>query len=208
MSENPPGNQDHGVPGRDHRSDDVDDSARMAAGVGDLMAAFAECRAGLRSFLSGKLPQPADVEDCLQSVQVALLKNQTTIPHAAMRAWLFRVAANEAALFWRRRAVVQRATERVAVDRETDSYDLNTPENASERSETRLRVIDAIETLPPESKEIIQMRIHEDLTFQQIADRLDQPLGTVLSRMRRAAGKLRHLLADESPSEKKSDNKS
>ena len=36
------------------------------------------------------------------------------------------------------------------------------------------------------------MRIHDDLTFQQIADQLNIPIGTALTRMRRALEKLRN----------------
>ena len=47
-----------------------------------------EIEPGLRRFLGGKLPQAADVDDCIQSVSVAMLKNKTEIPRSARRAWL------------------------------------------------------------------------------------------------------------------------
>lgn len=172
--------------------------------IAELEAVFAECRSGLRAFLAGKLPQAADVDDCLQCVSVAWLKNSKPIPRVAARAWLFRVAANEAALWWRKKATRDKLTDgiqkrSVQQHLETKRSDLDSPARASERAETSQRILAAIKGLPDESQTIIRMRIHEDLTFQQIADALQLPLGTVLSRMRRASQRLRETLADESP---------
>ncbi len=52
----------------------------------------------------------------------------------------------------------------------------------------------AVERLDPGSREVIQLHLQVDLTFQEIADLLVQPLSTVASRYRRALGKLRQQL--------------
>ncbi len=40
-------------------------------------------------------------------------------------------------------------------------------------------------------QKIVRMRIHDNLTFQQIAEHLGIPLGTALTRMRRALERMR-----------------
>ncbi|HBE69614.1 MAG TPA: hypothetical protein DDW52_15830 [Planctomycetaceae bacterium] len=55
----------------------------------------------------------------------------------------------------------------------------------------------ALLSLPPAQHEIVRRRTYEGQTFQEIAQDLNLPLGTVLSRMRLALAKLRKLL-DES----------
>jgi RNA polymerase sigma-70 factor (ECF subfamily) len=49
-----------------------------------------------------------------------------------------------------------------------------------------------IASLPPEQKIVVNMRIVEDKTFGQIAEELQIPLGTALSRMRLALQRLRN----------------
>lgn len=50
---------------------------------------------------------------------------------------------------------------------------------------------EAIQTLEPRDREIIELRHHGSLSFAQIADLLDEPLGTCLARHHRALKKLR-----------------
>ena len=53
----------------------------------------------------------------------------------------------------------------------------------------------AIRELPLEFREIILLREYEDLSYQEIANLLGCPVGTVMSRLGRARAKLRTLLA-------------
>ena len=53
----------------------------------------------------------------------------------------------------------------------------------------------AIQELPLEFREVILFREYEDLSYLEIARILDCPVGTVMSRLGRARGKLRALLS-------------
>ncbi|MEM9021920.1 MAG: sigma-70 family RNA polymerase sigma factor [Planctomycetota bacterium] len=55
----------------------------------------------------------------------------------------------------------------------------------------------AIATLPEADQEVLHMRHTAGLSFAQIAESLDQPLGTVLARGHRALGKLKKLMNPE-----------
>ena len=153
---------------------------------------FEQALPGLRAFLHHRLA-PADIDDCLQVVSVTMLEKGDGVAPAARRAWLYRVAANESARIWRRRASTTRVLEKYAED-ETDQ---NLPESDLTRNETNRKVIDAVEKLPEDWQRVVRLRIHENRTFQQISDELGIPLGTALTRMRRALERLRQLLESE-----------
>jgi len=63
---------------------------------------------------------------------------------------------------------------------------------ADPRSLAALRV--AMETLGEADREIIQLRHHAGLTFKQLVDVLDEPMGTLLARHHRALRKLRAVI--------------
>ena len=63
----------------------------------------------------------------------------------------------------------------------------------------RQQVREAIESLPHAYREIVVLRDIEGFTYQEIAAVLDCPAGTVMSRLGRARGKLRKLLARYGP---------
>lgn len=66
-----------------------------------------------------------------------------------------------------------------------------------EREEDLKRIESAIAQLPAAQRLVVRKRLGEELGFAEIANELDLPLGTVLSRMRLALEKLREKLNDE-----------
>lgn len=58
-------------------------------------------------------------------------------------------------------------------------------------------VREAIKSLSPESREVIELAYFSSLTQVEIAERLQQPLGTVKARIRRALLKLREILGSQ-----------
>ncbi|QDT02463.1 ECF RNA polymerase sigma factor SigW [Rubripirellula lacrimiformis] len=157
---------------------------------------FDDISGGLRRFLASRLRQTADVDDCLQSVFLAMTQHGDTVAPAARRAWLFRVAANESAKFWRKQSSTEKM---IAAQNPRESIDQD-PALPIIHDEARQAVQHAIENLSPTYREMIELRINENLTFQQIADQLNIPIGTALTRMRRALQRLRDDLAPEDAS--------
>lgn len=148
---------------------------------------FRVCETGLRAFLGGRLSQQVDVEDCLQVVYVKMIESGQDVAPVARRAWLFRVASNEAARMWRVKATTDRVLEKQA-------RQIIIEDDATEkviRTETTEKLRQAVQGLPAAWQQVVHLRMNENLTFQQIADQLQIPLGTALTRMRRALEQLR-----------------
>lgn len=68
------------------------------------------------------------------------------------------------------------------------------PDAASLNSEQEDRVRQAINELPEEQQETIIMKVYGGLTFEQISETLNLPLGTVASRYRRGLERMKRLL--------------
>ena len=142
----------------------------------------------------GVLKDPATVSDVMQIAFTRLLEQGGGVKRGSLKSWLFRVAYNEAMLVHRKHKVDSRAKERIAWqighrgDTENEGF------AAMDKKEDAVRVREALETLPPEQNQIVQLRIREGLKFVEIAERLDLPLGTVLTRMRSGLKKLKDRL--------------
>jgi len=69
------------------------------------------------------------------------------------------------------------------------------PEMQLQKRRTRLQIDAAIRALSPPLREVIVLREFEDLDYAQIAKVVAVPIGTVMSRLARARGKLRAMLS-------------
>lgn len=161
-------------------------------------AVFEASQGGIRAFLRSRLSQEADVDDCFQAVFIKMVeqsrREDSSVAPAARRAWLFRVASNEAALLWRKKATRGRMIEQQGLNYDpSESLSPDTTDKVI-LTETTVKIREAIEQLPEHYRVIVQMRIDRDKTFQNIADELEIPLGTALTRMRRAMERIREAI--------------
>lgn len=80
-----------------------------------------------------------------------------------------------------------------AQEAEMSSYNVgNSPEAALASKDTTRMVNQALETLPPAFREVIVLKEIDDLSYKEIAEIADIPIGTVMSRLARG----RKLLGD------------
>ncbi|HET9015009.1 MAG TPA: sigma-70 family RNA polymerase sigma factor [Thermomicrobiaceae bacterium] len=70
-------------------------------------------------------------------------------------------------------------------------------EEAAEAAELRARIQAAMATLPEPQRRVIELAYFDGLTQREISTFLDEPLGTIKTRMRLGMQKLRDLLAAE-----------
>jgi RNA polymerase sigma-70 factor (ECF subfamily) len=159
-----------------------------------------EHAADLRRFLLGMLRDPDLAADALQATLARALELGHTARAESIRGWLFQVARNEALVVRRRQGVQQRGYETLA--RQARAPLAPPPEAQLMRDESVKAVREAIETMPEPLQVVVLARFRDDKTFAQIAADLKLPLGTVLTRMRRASERLRTLLSstqDDTP---------
>ena len=81
-------------------------------------------------------------------------------------------------------------TARTAGRREPD------PADAAMRHDTQRRVLEALEALDDEFRVVVVLRDIEDMDYEQMAEVLELPVGTVKSRLHRARCMLKEKLAD------------
>jgi RNA polymerase sigma-70 factor (ECF subfamily) len=139
------------------------------------------------------LRDPADAEDVAQE---AFIKAYRAIPQfrgdSAFYTWLYRIAINTA-----KNAIVSRDRSPVEFDldlqnvEESNSMQLRladseTPESLLQTEEIRETVNRAIEALPEDLRTAIVLRELEGLSYEDIAQAMDCPVGTVRSRIFRA----------------------
>jgi RNA polymerase sigma-70 factor (ECF subfamily) len=110
-------------------------------------------------------------------------------PQSPFRNWVYRIATNAALDALRR----ERETE--DVDDLPLAAQEDGPEVAAEKAERGERVQQAVLALPPASRAVLVLREYEGLAYQEIAETLGIPIGTVMSRLNYARGQLRKSLA-------------
>ena len=115
-----------------------------------------------------------------------------------VRAWLFSIVHHRTIDEVRRRR--RRAQNVVLYDVDLiNQPDENTPDPASYATLQfqREKIKTALSDLRPEQRDVVMLAYYGGLTHSEIAERLQQPLGTVKTRMRLALKKLREILGPQ-----------
>lgn len=157
---------------------------------------YQEHASGIRAFLIGLLRSSELAEEVQQAVFTKALEAGHSVQKERFRGWLFRVANNEAMLLKRKEGVDRRAMERVAQTAGSDHTDESVLDHVA-LAETSEQVRAALKRIPKEQQEVVRLRIYEGLKFVEIAEKTGVPLGTVLTRMRLALGRLAKALPDD-----------
>ena len=124
---------------------------------------------------------------------------------AKVSTWLTHIARHHAIDVLRRRAARpdQHAVhwEDTVLQAESSGHN---PQDAAEISLRHERIQAALAQLPPEQRQALSLAFFGGYSHSQIAELLQQPLGTVKTRLRLAMQKLRELLSDEQKLEDRS----
>ncbi len=113
--------------------------------------------------------------------------------------WLYRIAHNAAIDHIRRKSPNQQSLEAENGD---GSYQLQlecpnpTPEQERERSEWRTEIAAVVKCLPAAYRELILLRHSQDLSYDEIAEITNLPLGTVKNRLFRAREMMREIFIE------------
>ena len=150
------------------------------------------------------LRMSANPDDALDLSQEAFLKAWKSLGQyqfeASFSTWLFRLTSNVCIDFLRRKKRRQETSLTESYEGSDEGAELSIadpqplPEQQAITNETRLELAQAMARLAPDHREILQLRVIENLPYEQIAEILDIRVGTVKSRLARARLSLRKIL--------------
>jgi RNA polymerase sigma-70 factor (ECF subfamily) len=187
--------------GPDNGPDDGPDPLVERAKAGD-QAALEELLAAMRPRSMAAalkiLHNPDDAEDAVQN---AFLKIWRCLGHfegrSSFSTWTHRIVMNASLDVLRKGAsrpeTVERSQGRDADLPEVEPSHEKTPEAQLGDYQIQLLVRSAVAALPSAHRQAVELREFEDFSYQEVADTIHCPVGTVMSRLYHA----RHRLADD-----------
>jgi RNA polymerase sigma-70 factor, ECF subfamily len=142
-----------------------------------------------------------DAQDVIQESFISAYQSLSSFKgDAKFFTWLYRIAMNAAiSLKRKKKAAVSLDTgskHDLAIDPLDQSLD-NQPGDLLERQEEEDRLQAALNKLSPEHKSVIVLKDIEDMKYEEIAEVLEVPIGTIRSRLHRARLELRDLLEEK-----------
>jgi len=112
-------------------------------------------------------------------------------------AWIRRIALNNCFNHLKKRKRERPLTREESVSGGSFLSAANSPPpDAIQRDEMEKKFREAFRSLPDDQKTIFALRTFEDMSYQEIAQALRIPAGTVMSRLNRARKKLKDRMAD------------
>ena len=193
------------------RTEDAALVAALKAGseeaFGLLIAQYSQ---PLYSLIARSLQDPADAADITQEVFIKVFRNIRSFHgEASLRTWLYRIALHEASnqrRWWSRHKRQEQTIDTPAGAAETDDGDespslsalladaAGSPYDHAARGELKARVEDALRKLPSPFRTVVVLREMEGFCYEEIAEILDVPAGTVKSRLTRGRAALKQIL--------------
>ena len=147
----------------------------------------------LYSFALGVLGDPKEAEDVLQDVFLQLWEKAASFDEAAGKPFSWAVTMTRNKSIDRLRAKQRRsrlfaeATESEVIEETAGESSAAAPFRGDQAAQIRV----AVNTLPAEQRRAIEMAFFGGLTHHEIAEALQEPLGTIKARIRRGMLRLR-----------------
>ena len=183
------------IPESDEATEEVALIRRIVAGEGHRYSVLVE-RYQRRLYWSclRLVGDPDEAEDVVQEAFVRAYERLDDFdPTYRFYTWIYRIARNRCLNVLRRRRVwglvtlsdPERAPALPAADRS---------DRPAEDRELARALVECRETLPPDQREVFNLRHAEDFSYREIAAAVGAPEGTVMSRLARAREKMRACL--------------
>lgn len=156
----------------------------------ELVDRYAGSLFGLAVSLSGNA---ADAEDMLQETFTGAFRGLGAFEgRSSVKTWLTRILIRQRARHWRSTHRGKAAT--LSIEDAPDSSVATPSSHAA--TDARIDVTAAIKSLSPDHREVIALREIQGLSYDEIADILEIPRGTVESRLFRARRELQERLRE------------
>lgn len=177
---------------------------RKAVDNGDQKA-FAELldqyREPIHFLLLKMVNNREDAEDLTIETFAKAFKNLPNFrPDYAFSTWLFRIATNAGIDFLRKKKLKTLSIDNTFTNDEGDDLQINiksadpNPEQELMTEEKAEMLRHFIEKLKPRYRILIELRYYKQLTYEEIAEELDMPLGTVKAQLFRARDLLHNVM--------------
>jgi RNA polymerase sigma-70 factor (ECF subfamily) len=145
-----------------------------------------QARTDIRRYARRSCRSPSDAEDAVQETLIALYRKIGALRQVvALSAWLARIVDRYCLRLARRLAGLQPARE-AEIDRRIAE---------APAAELRIDIARAIESLPGHYRQVVILRDVEELTIDEIGERLGATRETVKARLHRARAMMRDYLA-------------
>ena len=140
----------------------------------------------LYNYLVKRCPDAATASDLLQETFLQVVRHSDQLAKVTMpRAWLFAIARNMLARHYRRQ-------------RDPQAIAQLWYEPAPDPEDDRLAAMqEAIRELPAELRDTLELRLEQELSYEEITHVLDIPIGTVRSRLHNAVRQLRDAMRNQ-----------
>jgi RNA polymerase sigma factor (sigma-70 family) len=178
--------------GRAPVTDEDDLVRRFVRGDDDALREVYERWSGLVHGVAVRRVGPVDAQDVTQQVFVAAWRSRERLrPEGSLPAWLMGITRHKVA------DALTARTRRRTVLTDADLDGVGGPDDGAARPGLEDEVADRVVAqgllarLTDPQLTVVRMAFYEDLTHQQISERLGMPLGTVKSHLRRTLSQLR-----------------
>lgn len=180
-----------------------DDHVRLLGAIaakadrGAFVQLFQHFAPRLKGYLRRQGIEAAAAEDLAQDVMLRVWRNAASFDAAkgSVAAWVYTIARNAQIDAFRRERhpVVEFEEVHASADPEP------APDQLLMERRRAVRVRAAMQALPADQAQVVELSFFLHKPHAQIAEELDLPLGTVKSRLRLAFGRLRAALQGEEP---------
>lgn len=178
------------------RSDDELMGAYLAGENRAMEALYLRHKSSVYSWLAGMF-SAADADDLYQEAWLRIVRSASSFKGTGFRPWLWRIVRNLAISVMRKKRPGLYLDEPSCENGDESVLDGIADDGALpanvpvELAEDRERLRAAVAALPPRRREILLLRIDAEMTFAEIAEMLEIPIGTVLGAMHRAIASLK-----------------
>lgn len=121
-------------------------------------------------------------------------------PNYAFSTWLFKIASNNCIDFIRRKKMITFSIDRTFENDEGGEMSMDikaegmNPEESMVKKQKVKHMHEVVEKLKPRYRVLVEMRYFDELSYEEIAEKLELPLGTVKAQLFRAREFLANIL--------------
>lgn len=158
-------------------------------GSPEALGELVECYADRLYGFFYRLTTNRDVsEELVSELFLRLVRKIRYCESSSFEKWLFTVASNLFRDYLRKQYRMQKLLEEKMKQEEEETP----PEKADPEQADRLQI--ALKRLDSETAELIMLRFYADMSFKELAEMKNEPIGTVLSRVHRGLKKMKEFM--------------